>query len=372
MATISATLSISFLPSSIRFAVATTSTSTTSSSSSWRIKRPARFRCCAEPSSPEQENPSTPAPPPVKPPASPSSLWGISTSTWSAGVAGLGFLETAYLSYIKLTGSEAFCPVSGGGCGDVLQSDYSVVFGIPLPLLGLVAYGLVLTLSLQENGKNFLPGIDDLDIRLTLLLISTSMATASSYFLYILNTRFIGTSCSYCLLSAFLSFTLFSIRVKDLGLERVQKFVGLQLSVAIIVALALTNSYSSATTQLNGTDDFVLERYDTEITTESTPFAIALAKHLHSVGAKMYGAFWCSHCNEQKQIFGREATKILDYVECFPNGAGKGKKMAPECAAAGIEGFPTWIINGKVLGGDQELPILAEESGFTVEGTEQS
>jgi hypothetical protein len=49
------------------------------------------------------------------------------------------------------------------------------------------------------------------------------------------------------------------------------------------------------------------------------------------------------------QIFGREATKILDYVECFPNGAGKGKKMAPECAAAGIEGFPTWIINGKVL-----------------------
>jgi hypothetical protein len=244
--------------------------------------------------------------------------------------------------------------------------------GIPLPLLGLVAYGLVLTLSLQENGKKFLPGIDDLDIRLTLLLISTSMATASSYFLYILNTRFIGTSCSYCLLSAFLSFTLFSIRVKDLGLERVQKFVGLQLSVAIIVALALTNSYSSATTQLNGTDDFVLERYDTEITTESTPFAIALAKHLHSVGAKMYGAFWCSHCNEQKQIFGREATKILDYVECFPNGAGKGKKMAPECAAAGIEGFPTWIINGKVLGGDQELPILAEESGFTVEGTEQS
>ncbi|KAF0912260.1 hypothetical protein E2562_013944 [Oryza meyeriana var. granulata] len=340
MATISATLSISFLPSPTRFASATTS-----SSSSSRVKRPARFRCCAE----EQENPSTPSPtpPPGEPPASPSSLWGMSTSTWSAGVAALGFLETAYLSYLKLSDSEAFCPVGGRGCGDVLQSDYSVVFGIPLPLLGLVAYGLVLTLSLQETGKKFLPGLDDLDIRLTLLLISTSMATASAYFLYILSTKIIGTSCSYCLLSAFLSFTLFSIRVKDFGLESIQKFVGLQLSVAIIVALALTNSYSSATTQLKGTDDFVLEPYDTEITTESTPFAISLAKHLRSIGAKMYGAFWCSHCNEQKQIFGREATKILDYVECFPNGAGKGKKMAPECAAAGIEGFPTWIIDGK-------------------------
>lgn len=53
---------------------------------------------------------------------------------------------------------------------------------------------------------------------------------------------------------------------------------------------------------LCSTDDFVLEPYETEITTESSPFAIALAKHLHSIGAKMYGAFWCSHCNEQKQV----------------------------------------------------------------------
>jgi hypothetical protein len=53
---------------------------------------------------------------------------------------------------------------------------------------------------------------------------------------------------------------------------------------------------------LCSTDDFVLQPYETEISTESSPFAIALAKHLHSIGAKMYGAFWCSHCNEQKQV----------------------------------------------------------------------
>ncbi|KAL5679120.1 hypothetical protein ACJX0J_005505, partial [Zea mays] len=117
------------------------------------------------------------------------------------------------------------------------------------------------------------------------------------------------------------------------------KFIGVKgmtsLAVAVIIASLLI------------TDDFVLQPYETEISTESSPFAIALAKHLHSIGAKMYGAFWCSHCNEQKQMFGHEATKILDYVECFPNGAGKGKKMTAECAAAGLEGFPTWFINGK-------------------------
>lgn len=47
-------------------------------------------------------------------------------------------------------------------------------------------------------------------------------------------------------------------------------------------------------------------------------------------------------------MFGREAAKILNYVECFPDGAGKGKKMALQCAAVGLEGFPTWVIKDKV------------------------
>lgn len=57
------------------------------------------------------------------------SLSGISPYTLSAGLAGLGLLETGYLSYVKLTDSNAFCPIGGGNCGDVLNSDYSLVFG---------------------------------------------------------------------------------------------------------------------------------------------------------------------------------------------------------------------------------------------------
>jgi hypothetical protein len=157
MATISATLSVSFLPSATRFSSATAAYySSPSFSPCIKVKsvtpsllpsititlatndfvlsvlaqRAARFRCCAEPSSPEQDPPSSPDPTPRKASgASPPSLLGISTRTWSAGVAGLGFLETGYLTYLKLTGSEAFCPVSGGSCGDVLKSDYSEVFG---------------------------------------------------------------------------------------------------------------------------------------------------------------------------------------------------------------------------------------------------
>ncbi|XP_010905231.1 thiol-disulfide oxidoreductase LTO1 [Elaeis guineensis] len=292
------------------------------------------------------------------------SLWGISTSTWCAGLGTLGFLETGYLTYSKLTDSEAFCPVGGGSCSDVLNSDYSFVFGVPLPLVGMLAYGLVTLLSLQQTRKHLLNGLGEADARLILLGTTTSMATASAYFVYLLSTTFAGTSCSYCLISAVLSFILFFITVKDFGLEEIQKVVGLQLVIAGIVVSALTNSYTTATQQFSGSNDITLEPYEIKITSKSTPFAISLAKYLRSIGAKMYGAFWCSHCNEQKQMFGREAAKILDYVECFPDGAGKGRKMAKECSAVGIEGFPTWVIKDKVLSGEQELPALAEASGF--------
>lgn len=39
-----------------------------------------------------------------------------------------------------------------------------------------------------------------------------------------------------------------------------------------------------------------------EVTHVSSSQEIALAKQLKAIGAKMYGAFWCSHCFEQKQV----------------------------------------------------------------------
>ena len=45
----------------------------------------------------------------------------------------------------------------------------------------------------------------------------------------------------------------------------------------------------------------------------STPQQIALAKHLKETGAKMYGAYWCSHCFGQKQAFGAEFARTSTF-----------------------------------------------------------
>ncbi|KAG4988058.1 hypothetical protein JHK84_030627 [Glycine max] len=281
-----------------------------------------------------------------------------------AGVAGVGFLETSYLTYLKLTGADAFCPVGGGTCSKILDSDYALVFGIPLPLIGMAAYGLVAALGVQLASKNFRFGIEKPTAEAVLLGATTSMAAASAYFLYILTTRFSDSSCSYCLLSAFLSFTLFFVTLKDIGLQEVSKQLGLQLLVASLVILSLNASYSNSKSASSSLAENDLPYFATEITTPSSPFALSLARHLHSIGAKMYGAFWCSHCQEQKEMFGREAAKQLDYVECFPDGFRRGTKMIKACIDAKLEGFPTWIINGQVLSGEVELSELAQVSAY--------
>ncbi|KAH7528963.1 hypothetical protein FEM48_Zijuj05G0133300 [Ziziphus jujuba var. spinosa] len=83
--------------------------------------------------------------------------------------------------------------------------------------------------------------------------------------------------------------------LQDFGLQQIQKVVGLQLFIVSLVVLALNSSYSSSQPVPSSLDEIELPYFTTEITSPSSPFALSLAKHLQSIGAKMYRAFWCSH-----------------------------------------------------------------------------
>ncbi len=74
------------------------------------------------------------------------------------------------------------------------------------------------------------------------------------------------------------------------------------------------------------------------------------AKCLKEKEAIIYGAEWCGNCQDQKVMFGK-SFKYIDYVECPKN---------PElCKEMNIEGYPTWIINGRPYLGLQELQTLS-------------
>ncbi|XP_051115443.1 thiol-disulfide oxidoreductase LTO1-like [Andrographis paniculata] len=297
---------------------------------------------------------------------------GVSVYKWLVGLGGIGFLETGYLTYLKLADTDAFCPTGGGSCTSILTSDYSNVFGIPLPLIGMLVYGLVTAVGFQLGGTERTFETQKTSGEIILLGVTSSMAVASAYFLYILNTEFVGELCIYCLTSAILSFSLFFITLKRFRLQELQSVLGLQLFIACLVVVSLTASYNVAQPGPSRLADIEIPYFETEVQTKSSPLAISLANHLRSIGAKLYGAFWCTHCHEQKEIFGREAAKLLDYIECFPDGASKETKVAKACQDAKIEGFPTWIINGQVLNGEQQLSELAAISGFQPEKLTES
>jgi hypothetical protein len=93
---------------------------------------------------------------------------------------------------------------------------------------------------------------------------------------------------------------------------------------------------------------------------ENAAYKENLAKFLKEKGMILYGAYWCPHCKEQKELFG-DAVQYLDYVECDA----KGPNANPdECVARGIQGYPTWIYEGKQYSGTQSLAELAKIVGF--------
>ncbi|KAL0449695.1 UNVERIFIED_CONTAM: Thiol-disulfide oxidoreductase LTO1 [Sesamum latifolium] len=57
---------------------------------------------------------------------------------WCAALGGIGFAETGYLTFLKLTDTDALCPMGGGSCTTILNSDYSSVLGINLIFVGII------------------------------------------------------------------------------------------------------------------------------------------------------------------------------------------------------------------------------------------
>jgi hypothetical protein len=89
----------------------------------------------------------------------------------------------------------------------------------------------------------------------------------------------------------------------------------------------------------------------------------AFAKCLTAKQAKMYGAFWCPHCEEQKEKFG-SSFQYAPYIECGIKGS---KGIEPVCTESGIKRFPTWIFaDGTRVEGEHELEFLGEQTGCSL------
>ena len=109
----------------------------------------------------------------------------------------LGFLLSLYIRHKKSTKKVLVCPLKAS-CDDVIHSEYSKFFGIPVELLGIGYYALVV---LVYASLQFQPGLMPAQVTLWILGLTVT-ALLFSLYLTVIQALILKQWCSWCLMSA--------------------------------------------------------------------------------------------------------------------------------------------------------------------------
>ena len=285
----------------------------------------------------------------------------------TAILATVGVIDTGSITLNKwgLIGNLN-CPGGIEGCDKVLNSPWGTFyqtnnFSIPLSLIGFTSYLLILLMAifplipiLKSQKSNI--------SRLTwwgLFYISISTFVFSLILISIMIFK-IKAFCFFCILSFIISLSLLLLNLIGGSWEDYGQllFRGFLMTVAVLLAGLIWSSSVDPSTKLISNN---VQGMPPTVIAKSSPEKIKLAEHLTQTGAVMYNAYWCPHCHDQKEMFGQEAAKKLNLVECAKDGFNNKREL---CEAKGITGFPSWEINGSIDSGVKSLKELAELSNY--------
>ena len=124
------------------------------------------------------------------------------------------------------------------------------------------------------------------------------------------------------------------------------------LLISLIAIITLPTSINSS--HLSNQKELI-------ITSQSTKESIKFAKYLKDKGVVKYSAYWCPNCLNQSELFGKQAYKELNVVECARDGINSQTQL---CIDKKIKGFFTWEVNGKLILGVLTLKELSKLTGF--------
>jgi uncharacterized membrane protein len=259
---------------------------------------------------------------------------------WILALSLIGIALTAYISWADSSGSGLKGCAVDSACDVVLSSRWATLLGVPTAAWGLLAYlTLAVTALLRRPDRQWY-----------IAWTVSFFGVVYSVYLTTVSMTLLGATCPYCLTSLGIMASIFVVATA----QRPAALPGFswrrwlpRVSAAAAVAIAALHlNYVGILGQPPATEE---------------PMVKALAMHLTQRGVKMYGASWCPHCVDQKEIFGASARRI-PYVECSTGGPRSA--MSSACQAARITSYPTWIIDGKRIQEVLTLQQLADMTGF--------
>jgi len=123
----------------------------------------------------------------------------------------VGVLDSIYLTVLKFSNNKSLCIQGVGDCWSVNTSIYSEIWGIPIALLGLLAYASILLLLWAEQRSRLILQYADY-----ILFGVTLIGVIYSAYLTYLEIAVIKAICPFCVVSAVAMLILFIYSVKRL------------------------------------------------------------------------------------------------------------------------------------------------------------
>ncbi|GAP14865.1 predicted membrane protein [Longilinea arvoryzae] len=139
---------------------------------------------------------------------------------WSLIIAAIGWIDAVYLIILKYTNNKAMCIQGVGDCWTVNTSRYSMIAGVPVSVLGALAYLAILALYLLERRADFWKTQGVL-INFGLSLIGVLF---SAYLTY-LEIAVIHAICPFCVLSAICMLALLGLNVARLAHSQTDEII---------------------------------------------------------------------------------------------------------------------------------------------------
>jgi uncharacterized membrane protein/glutaredoxin len=252
-----------------------------------------------------------------------------------------GMVLTGYLTWTAFTGSGVLGCSAGGGCDVVLTSRWATLLGLPTSFWGLLGYAALAAIAFLRRAET----------HWSYAWTVAFFGVCYSVYLTAVSLTILESACPYCLASlglmtATLAVVVFQ-RPPSMAHGSWMGLIAGRGALAALVILIVHTNYAAPQAEPAGPED---------------PMVRALAEHLTEEGVLFYGASWCPHCQEQKRLFGASAGR-LPYIECSLGGP--NAPQSATCRRAGVQSYPTWLINGRAIVGQVlSLAELADASGF--------
>jgi uncharacterized membrane protein len=153
-----------------------------------------------------------------------------------------GFSLARYIHKKKSEKKPLICPMRTS-CAEVVTSDYSKMFGVPLEVFGMWYYGV---LAVVYGFLAIFPGVHSTLVSFFLVLASL-VAFVVSVYLICVQAFALRAWCTWCLMSAFLSTIIFALSLIAHDTDFVTILSEYKTIVVILHALSATVGVGAAT-----------------------------------------------------------------------------------------------------------------------------